>query len=293
MNAFCDVLVVGAGEAGQAAADAVAKAGLRVILADANAPSGVSIDGVQILSRTFVWGVYDGNTYAATERVADHKPDRKPGEPRQRYWVIRARTAILATGANERPLVFPGNDLPGVMLCSMLSQLAGQGIAPSAPVCLFTNNDSAYQTAADLAGLGAKVAAIIDVRREVSNAAKALAKVAGAEVIASAAIVATDGKKVLNAIRFQSFDAATGTLSVRSAGSNLRSSASPAAGHLPSSLHRRRAAGQPGPKRCRAFCRRRRVRALPFRPQGRPMAFSASKRRAQTERGRRSSPLPN
>lgn len=213
MNAFCDVLVVGAGEAGQAAATTAAKAGLRVILADANAPSGLSIDGEEILSRTFVWGVYDGNTYAATERVADHKPDRKPGEPRQRHWVIRARTAILATGANERPLVFPGNDLPGIMLCSMLSQLAAQGIVPSAPVSLFTNNDSAYQTAADLAGLGAKVAAIIDVRGTISPSAKALAKVAGADVIAGAAIVATEGKLSLTGIRFQSFDATAGTLS--------------------------------------------------------------------------------
>lgn len=213
MNAFCDVLVIGAGEAGREAATTAAKAGLRVILADANSPSDLAIEGVQVLTRTFVWGVYDGNTYAATERVADHKSARTPGEPRQRYWVIRARTAIHATGANERPLVFPGNDLPGVMLCSMLSQLAAIGIAPSAPVCLFTNNDTAYQTAADLAGIGAKVAAIIDARNEISASAKALAKVAGAEVIAGAAVVATDGGKTLTAISFQSFNAASAKLS--------------------------------------------------------------------------------
>jgi sarcosine oxidase subunit alpha len=213
MNAFCDVLVIGGGLAGRAAATTTAKAGLRVILADANQPSDLVIDGVRLLARTFVWGVYDGNTYAATERVADHKSTRTPGEPRQRHWVIRARTAIHATGATERPLVFPGNDVPGIMLCSMLSQLAANGIAPAAPVCLFTNNDTAYQTAADLAGLGAKISAIIDVRGEISAPAKALAKVAGAEAIPAAAIVATEGKTSLHAISIQPFDAATGQIS--------------------------------------------------------------------------------
>jgi heterotetrameric sarcosine oxidase alpha subunit len=212
INAFCDVLVIGAGEAGRAAAATAAKAGLRVILANANPPSELAIEGVQTLNRTFVWGVYDGNTYAATERVADHKSSRMPGEPRQRHWVIRAKTAIHATGATERPIVFPGNDTPGVMLASLLSDLAARSIAPSGPVCLFTNNDSAYQTAADLAGLGARITAIIDVRAEVSAPAKALAKVAGAELITGAAVSGTEGANALTSISFQPFDASANAL---------------------------------------------------------------------------------
>ncbi len=126
--------------------------------------------------------------------------------------MIRAKTAIHATGATERPIVFPGNDVPGVMLASLLSDLAARSIAPSGPVCLFTNNDSAYQTAADLAGLGAKITAIIDVRADVSAPAKALTKVAGAELIAGAAVIATEGGHALTSISFQPFDAAANAL---------------------------------------------------------------------------------
>ncbi len=201
MNAFCDVLVIGAGEAGIAAAMTAAKAGLRVILADCNAPSDITIGGVQTLSRTFVWGAYDGNTYAATERVADHKSDRSEGEPRQRYWIIRAKTAIHATGATERPIVFPGNDIPGIMLASLVGQLAmGDALVPAGPVAIFTNNDSAYQTAADLAALGATISAIIDVRAEVLDAAKSLAKLAGAALHLGHAVTKTAGRKALMSI---------------------------------------------------------------------------------------------
>ena len=201
MNAFCNVLVIGAGEAGIAAAATAAKAGLRVIIADNNPPSDLAIDGVQILNRTFVWGAYDGNTYAATERVADHKSERDQGEPRQRYWIIRTKTAIHATGATERPIVFPGNDRPGIMLASLVGHLAtNDALVPGGPTVFLTNNDSAYQTAADLAGLGAAVSAIIDVRTEISDAAQALAKISGARLLAGFAIDGTTGRKALKSI---------------------------------------------------------------------------------------------
>ena len=70
------------------------------------------------MPRTSVFGVYDGGTYGAVERVTDHLPVPPPHQPRQRLWRIVAKRAILATGAIERPLVFPGNDRPGVMLAS-------------------------------------------------------------------------------------------------------------------------------------------------------------------------------
>ncbi|MGB8816993.1 MAG: 2Fe-2S iron-sulfur cluster-binding protein [Rhizobiaceae bacterium] len=216
INAFCDVLVIGGGDAGRVAAETAAKAGLRVILADAN-PQTSLIDGVQILTRTFVWGVYDGNTYTATERVADHKSSRAPGEPRQRHWVIRARTAIHATGATERPIVFPGNDVPGVMLASMAKDLCSRGLVPDGPVVLLTNNDAAYQTAADLAAAGANVCAIIDVRSEVSAAARALADLCEAELHIGRAITATQGKAALKSISIQNFNGATGAVSGESA----------------------------------------------------------------------------
>ncbi len=143
MNAFCDMLVVGSGPAGLMAAKAAAASGKRVMLAEQDARmggsanwSGENIDemscgdwaaaivrelaalpNVTLLPRTTVWGYYDGNTIAALERVADHKASARPGEPRHRHWTIRAGKVVLATGAFERPLVFPGQRPPRRHAC--------------------------------------------------------------------------------------------------------------------------------------------------------------------------------
>ena len=152
MNAFCDVLVVGSGPAGLMAAKAAAASGARVMLAEqergwAAPPTGPArtsassrrstgrpasransptMSNVALLPRTTVWGYYDGNTIAALERVTDHKASPRTGEPRHRHWTIRAGKVVLATGAFERPLVFPGNDRPGVMLASAAERYAGE-----------------------------------------------------------------------------------------------------------------------------------------------------------------------
>src|SRR5690606_37941298 len=81
---------------------------------------------VSLLPRTTVWGYYDGNVLAALERVADHKRNASKGEPRHRHWTIRAGRVVLATGAFARPMVFPGNDRPGVMLASAAQRYANQ-----------------------------------------------------------------------------------------------------------------------------------------------------------------------
>ncbi|MFC3725230.1 sarcosine oxidase subunit alpha family protein [Neoaquamicrobium sediminum] len=239
MNAFCDVLVVGSGPAGLMAARAAAASGKQVMLAEQDALpggsarwSGETIDGmpaaewakravaelatmenVRILPRTTVWGYYDGNVLAALERVADHRPAGK-GEPRHRHWVIRAGRVVLSTGAFERPLVFPGNDRPGVMLAGAAQHYAGAfGVLPGEKIAIFVNNDTAYRAAAALHRAGARIAAIVDVRREVSAAALELARETGAEHLAGHAVVATSGGNALKDISVQRFDAATGALS--------------------------------------------------------------------------------
>ena len=91
-NAFCDVLIIGGGEAGIGAALEAGSTGARVILCDENPhlggqalSDGKTIDtsalealpNVTILTRTTVFGVYDGGTYGAVERLTDHHPPRR------------------------------------------------------------------------------------------------------------------------------------------------------------------------------------------------------------------------
>jgi methylglutamate dehydrogenase subunit C len=194
--AFCDVLVIGAGAAGLAAAQAAARSGARVILCEQDfvaggrllsddreiggVPGNTWADGIvseltgrpnaRLMQRTCVFGVYDGGVYGALERVGDHLPRPPAHEPRQRLWRIMAKRAILASGAIERPLVFPGNDRPGVMMAAAVrSYLNRFAVKPGNRVAVFTNNDDGWRTASALRKHGANIAAIIDSRPEVST----------------------------------------------------------------------------------------------------------------------------
>ncbi len=189
--AHCDLLVIGAGPAGLAAALTAGRAGARVILANEGFEPGgsllaetaaigekaaadlleetlaelASLPNVRIFSRTTVFGWYDGNVFGAVESVQKNTAAIDPNRPVERLWRLAARHAILASGAEERPLVFGGNDIPGVMIAgAMRSYLNRQAIAPGKSTVIFTNDESGYRTATDLEAAGLEVAAIVDSR---------------------------------------------------------------------------------------------------------------------------------
>ena len=191
-SAHCDVLVVGGGPAGLAAALAAAETGARVTLVDEQQElggtllhTGETVDDrpgvawvgdtvatlaaapdVTVLPRTTAIGVFDDGYVVAVERRTEHLP---PGDApllaRQRVWHIRARRIVVATGAIERPIVFADNDRPGVMLAGAAWTYAARYAAlPGRRAVVFTTNDSAYAAAEQLLARGIELAAVVDAR---------------------------------------------------------------------------------------------------------------------------------
>jgi sarcosine oxidase subunit alpha len=205
MHAHCDVLIVGAGVAGLAAAEAASSNGARVILVDDNPQrggladiAGGTIEGapaldwiksralpenVRVLTRTTCVGHWHHNWLMLFERVADHDPSLlDKGQPRHRLWRVRAKQVILATGAIERPLAFANNDRPGIMLASAArAQVERYGVAPGAQGVVFTNNDDAYRTALRLKHAGVAVR-IVDSRSRPEGALTDAARQNGIEI---------------------------------------------------------------------------------------------------------------
>lgn len=222
-NAHCDVLVVGAGPAGLAAALAAAESGRRVILCDEQAEMGgtllhdvtSTIEGkspaafvadalailaaapnVTLLPRTTAFGYYNHNHVVLTERVTDHLASPDPKLPRERLWQVRAKQVVLATGSHERPLAFADNDRPGVMLAESVRVYVNRyGVAPGRRIVFATSGASAYRAAADARAAGL-VVTIVDTRPDrLIGPERAL--VPGIEILSGHTVIkATGGKAV-------------------------------------------------------------------------------------------------
>ena len=188
----CDVLVAGAGPAGLQAALAAVRSGARVMLVDDGpAPRGMLLDeapevgggtadewvaavvaeldahpNVVRLSRATVAGYYDHNFLTVVEL--------SPAQPwiDERLWKVRAGRVVLATGAAERPLVFPNNDRPGVMLASAaLTYARRYGVRPGARAVAVTNHSATYRTVLGLVEAGIEVPVLADTRTAPPTAA--------------------------------------------------------------------------------------------------------------------------
>jgi sarcosine oxidase, subunit alpha len=224
----CDVLIVGAGPAGLAAALAASESGARVVVCDEHPAPGGSLLGetraqiegigadewladavqalrdapnVRLMTRAQAFGYYAQNFVALSERVAEPDLIADPDRPRELLWQMRAREVVLATGAIERPLVFADNDRPGVMLADAARRYCCQyGVMVGERVVVATSHDTAYRAALDLKSAGVAVELIADLRGEAEGRLPEAARAAGIEVAAGAEILGVDGRLRVKAV---------------------------------------------------------------------------------------------
>ncbi len=196
----CDVLIIGAGISGIMAAKIAAKNGLKTLLVEEKPNLGGStiyqnsdhfkinnqnsgswlekeineikkLNNLEIKTRTSVAAYHGYNFLLARENLTDHLPiNQRKDKTRHKLLKIRAKKVISATGSIERPMIFDNNDRPGILLSSAIKRFADYfGVACGEKNILFTNNDSAYETAISLIQKGINIEAIIDNREEVNS----------------------------------------------------------------------------------------------------------------------------
>ncbi len=220
---FCDVLVIGSGPAGLAAALTAGRSGARVILAEQDCEFGgsllsgsdaeheawriacvaelQSLHNVKIRTRTTVQGLYDANLAVLVERRDHLKPDSRKGQARQVLTSLRAKSIVMAAGSIERPMVFQNNDRPGVMLASALRTYVNRyAVAPEKRAVIVTNNDSAYDAAVDLAKAGVAVT-VADHRTTVAAEIFSRAAAQGIAVFPATGIADVEGVKGISRVK--------------------------------------------------------------------------------------------
>ena len=233
--AHCDVLVIGAGATGLMAALAAGRSGARVILTDEDFVMGgraiaerreidrmpsvewaaqtvaelATMPDVRLMPRTTVFGVYDGGTYGALERVNDHVIQPPSHQPRQRTWRIIAKRSVLCAGSIERPLVFGDNDRPGVMMAGAVrSYINRYAVSPGERVVVFANNDDAARSIGDITRAGGIVEAVVDPRADPAADVKQAADNVGARLI-QGVITRAHGTRAVQGVDIESASGTT------------------------------------------------------------------------------------
>ncbi len=220
-HSHCDVLIIGAGPAGLAAARLLARAGLRLVLCDERSRPGGALTGtMQCIDGDAgsAWARQTAGDIAASPGASvlldtcavwlgDHQlvslveRRRGTGGVAERLWLVRPRHIVLATGAIERPVCFPGNDRPGIMLASAaVAYIHRYAVAPGKRAVIHTNNDSGYGVLRHLCQAGIDVKAIIDTRPHELIGEAALRMVRDVDVLAGHRIVSTAGRHRLRRI---------------------------------------------------------------------------------------------
>ena len=144
-----------------------------------------------------------GHPVQIYDRLAPHL-----GWAPERIWKVRAKGVVLATGAIERPLVFPNNDRPGIMSAAAVRQyIRRYGVRPGRQTVVLTNNDSAYDAAIELRRAGAEVV-LLDIRPDPPPARLEAARANRISVRPGRTIIDVRGRSRVTAVRLGGPDAA-------------------------------------------------------------------------------------
>lgn len=222
----CDVLIIGSGPAGLAAAQSASRAGARVMVVERDRDLGGSLmwcpaaidekdglawsretcaalekeGGAELLARATAVGLDEKNRMVVLQLLGDEHGNGEPASgARVRVWRIEARQIVLASGAAERSLVFPDNDKPGTFIASGLLEYANRyGLRHDGKAILLTNSDTGHRSACALYDAGFDVQAVIDYRQDLDAGIISPLCDRGIDVAGARAIVGVEGEGAID-----------------------------------------------------------------------------------------------